>query len=183
MRVTLDVDGRPTELEVDLAAGTARIGDRSFPVKVVADTPSRVELEIDGEKILVEGWWPGVPSPPEPVAVDGERFRVSARVESAPGGAVRPVAPAASWTAAAAAVPTVAAGEGTGVVPPMPGKVVEVRVQEGDAVTAGQVLLVLEAMKMRNEVTAPIAGIVRSLSVSPGSNVRAREPMLRIVPP
>ncbi len=53
---------------------------------------------------------------------------------------------------------------------------------EGDRVRTGTVLLVLEAMKMRNEVTSPADGIVRNLRVSEGSSVRAREPMLRIAP-
>jgi glutaconyl-CoA decarboxylase len=64
----------------------------------------------------------------------------------------------------------------------MPGKVVEVRVKEGETVRSGQVLVVLEAMKMRNEVPSPAAGRVTDLRVSPGSSASAREPMLRIVP-
>jgi biotin carboxyl carrier protein len=180
MRVTLDVDGRAATVEVDLAAGTVRIGENEYPARVVSESPARVELEIAGEKVIVEGWWPGVASPTEPIAVDGERFQVRASVETtAPGAGLR--APPPSAPAPAPPAPA-AEGEGTHVAPPMPGKVVEVRVAEGETVRAGQVLLVLEAMKMRNEITAPVAGVVRSLSVSAGSNVRAREPMLRIAP-
>jgi pyruvate carboxylase subunit B len=62
----------------------------------------------------------------------------------------------------------------------MPGKVIELRVKDGDRVEAGTVVLVLEAMKMRNEVTTPVAGTVRGLRVSAGANVRAREPMLYV---
>ena len=181
MRVMLDVDGRTTIVEVDLAAGTVRIGDRTFPAKVVAESPTRVELEIGGEKVSVEGWRPGEPTPFEPVAVDGERFHVRASVgpsDHAPGAPARAAVPAP----VAAVPPPVAEGEGTPIAPPMPGKVVEIRVHEGDPVRAGQVLLVLEAMKMRNEVTTPVAGIVRSLRVAVGANVRAREAMLRIAP-
>jgi biotin carboxyl carrier protein len=67
---------------------------------------------------------------------------------------------------------------GTVVLPPMPGRVVEIRVREGEKVAKGHVLLVLEAMKMRNEVLAPVAGTVTALKVQVGSNVRAREPMV-----
>jgi glutaconyl-CoA/methylmalonyl-CoA decarboxylase subunit gamma len=181
MRVTLEVDGKPMDVEVDLEAGTVRIGERSFPAKVVADTPRRVELEIGGEKVVVEGWGVGEPTPPDAVAVDGERFRVRASVAEAGARPPRAIPPPG---AAPTAVPssTVADGVGTAIAPPMPGKVVELRVREGETVKAGQVLLVLEAMKMRNEVTTPIAGVVRSLRVSAGANVRAREPMLRIEP-
>ncbi len=64
----------------------------------------------------------------------------------------------------------------------MPGKVIELRVAEGDRVEAGTVLLVLEAMKMRNEITSPSAGIVRGVRVAAGANARAKEPMLFVAP-
>jgi biotin carboxyl carrier protein len=53
----------------------------------------------------------------------------------------------------------------------MPGRVVEVRVAEGDSVAAGQVLIVLEAMKMQNEIRAEGAGIVTRCAVSAGEAV------------
>jgi propionyl-CoA carboxylase alpha chain len=56
---------------------------------------------------------------------------------------------------------------------PMPGTVVRVDVAEGDPVTAGQPLLVLEAMKMEHPVTAPAGGIVTSLPVAVGRQVEA----------
>ena len=60
-----------------------------------------------------------------------------------------------------------------GCVAPMPGKVIELRVSEGDAVTAGQVLLIMEAMKMEHTVTAPQDGVVASVSVRDGDQVEA----------
>jgi 3-methylcrotonyl-CoA carboxylase alpha subunit len=60
-----------------------------------------------------------------------------------------------------------------GCVAPMPGKVIELRVAEGDAVQAGQVLLIMEAMKMEHTVTAPHAGTVAQVSVSAGDQVDA----------
>ena len=53
----------------------------------------------------------------------------------------------------------------------MPGKVVRVLVSAGDAVNAGQGLVVVEAMKMENEIGAPRAGRVKSVDVTPGQNV------------
>jgi glutaconyl-CoA/methylmalonyl-CoA decarboxylase subunit gamma len=76
-----------------------------------------------------------------------------------------------------------APSEGTPVMPPMPGRVIEVRVSEGQRVEAGSILLVVEAMKMRNEVASPVAGFVRGLRVAAGSNVRSHEPMLYVAPP
>lgn len=62
----------------------------------------------------------------------------------------------------------------------MPGRVVRVLVAEGDAVTEGQGLLVLEAMKMQNEIAAPRAGTVRGLSVAEGGVVAAGALLCRI---
>ena len=58
-------------------------------------------------------------------------------------------------------------------VAPMPGKVVKLAVAEGDAVEMGQVLVVLEAMKMEHSVKAPESGVVRQLLVSEGEQVEA----------
>ncbi len=76
-----------------------------------------------------------------------------------------------------------AASSGVAIVPPMPGKVIEVRVRAGDRVKRGDILLVLEAMKMRNEVPSPADGVVENLTVAPGSSARAHEPMLFVRPP
>ena len=54
---------------------------------------------------------------------------------------------------------------------PMPGKILEVRVSEGVTVEAGQVLVVLEAMKMENELRSPRVGVVRDIRVKPGDAV------------
>jgi biotin carboxyl carrier protein len=58
---------------------------------------------------------------------------------------------------------------------PMPGKVVRVLVAEGDTVEAGQGIVVVEAMKMQNEMKAPKAGRLTSLAVKPGASVNAGE--------
>jgi biotin carboxyl carrier protein len=63
---------------------------------------------------------------------------------------------------------------------PMPGKVVRVLVAEGEAVEAGQGILVVEAMKMQNEIKAPRSGIVVSLAVREGATVAAGEPLATI---
>jgi len=176
MKVALVLDGEAQEVEVDVLAGRATLGERSFPVTVTAQGPSRIELEIAGEKVVVEGWLVTVPSPGDGVTVNGERVRVEAQVSEGPRRA-----PPAVPSARAPPVPS-AGGPGLPVRPPMPGRIVELRVKEGDTVTKGQVLLVLEAMKMRNEVLSPAHGRVAELSVSAGANVRAGESMLRVVP-
>jgi biotin carboxyl carrier protein len=64
------------------------------------------------------------------------------------------------------------------VVAPMPGKVIRLKVQVGDIVETGQGLVVVEAMKMQNELKSPKAGTVKALHVKEGSSVSAGEPLL-----
>jgi biotin carboxyl carrier protein len=64
----------------------------------------------------------------------------------------------------------------------MPGKVVTVEVKVGDTVEEGQTILILEAMKMQNEVTAPIAGKVTAVHCEDGLSVEANVPLVVIEP-
>ena len=64
----------------------------------------------------------------------------------------------------------------------MPGKVIAGDVSEGQAVTAGQRLMVLEAMKMEHALTAPFDGVVEELSVSAGGQVQVEAVLCRVVP-
>ncbi len=178
MRVRVARDGKVEEIEVDLAGATVELGGARHPFVVVASSPMTVELEIAGERIVVEQWPEGMPIPPGPVDVNGERWMLS-RVETSD---PRPAARAATPPPPAPAPPAAVEGPGVPIRPPMPGKTIEVRVQNGDHVAKGQILLILEAMKMRNEISSPTAGRVERLQVRPGSSVRAREPMLFVVP-
>ena len=180
MRLTVERDGRTVDVDVAADLATVRVGDRTFPVKVVRRAPTRVDLEIDGEVVVVANWPEHLASPPGPVEVNGERWTVSVKVGA--GAPSRPEAPPDAAPPSAPRAEPAARPGSTPVVPPMPGRVVELRVAEGDAVTKGTVLLVLEAMKMRNEVTAPVDGVVRDVRVREGTNVRAREAMLVLAP-
>lgn len=71
--------------------------------------------------------------------------------------------------------------EGGARVPsPMPGSIIEVRVQVGDTVQEGDILLILEAMKMENEITAAQAGTVAKVLVTKGDTVNSGDPLLII---
>ena len=104
--------------------------------------------------------------------------------------AVAPSAPAAAAPVAAApvaAAPVAAApaapaitGAGDAVKAPMPGTILKVNVQNGQAVKEGDVLVVLEAMKMENEILAPKAGTITQVLVSKGSTVDTGAPMVVI---
>lgn len=95
---------------------------------------------------------------------------------AAPVVAAAPVAVAAAPVAAPAAAPApVAAAAGEKVSAPMPGTILNVLVKVGDTVTEGQNLMVLEAMKMENEMLAPKAGKVVQIAVTKGQSVATGE--------
>ena len=100
-------------------------------------------------------------------------------VPSAPAAAPAPVAAAAPAPAAAPAAPVVT-GAGEAVNAPMPGNILKVNVTQGQAVKEGEVLCVLEAMKMENEIMAPKAGTVTQVLVSKGSTVDTGAPLVVI---
>jgi biotin carboxyl carrier protein len=68
------------------------------------------------------------------------------------------------------------------VKPPMPGKIVEVKVKEGQQVAEGEILCVLEAMKMQNDLKAPLAGRVARVHVADGASVEASTVLIEIEP-
>ena len=104
--------------------------------------------------------------------------------------AIAPSAPAAAPSAAPAAAPAAAApapaaapvvtGAGEPVNAPMPGNILKVNVTAGQAVKSGDVLCVLEAMKMENEIMAPKDGTVTQVLVSKGANVDTGAPLVVI---
>ena len=81
-------------------------------------------------------------------------------------------APAAAPVAAPAAAP-VASGAGESITSPMPGNILAVNVAAGDRVKKGQVLMILEAMKMENEIMAPRDGKVTAVAVAKGAAVES----------
>jgi len=186
MRVTLAIDGKPVEAEVAPGLDHIVVAGSRLPVKVVSSGATRVELEIAGEKVLVENWPDHFPSPPGPVDVNGERFKVGVERVAGEFPPPSPIPRLGSAVPGPSAPPTPGASavnsNGVPVTPSMPGRVVELRVKEGDRVRKGDVLLVLEAMKMRNELPSPAEGVVRGVQVAVGSNARANEPMLFIAP-
>jgi biotin carboxyl carrier protein len=64
----------------------------------------------------------------------------------------------------------------------IPGKIITVEVEVGDNVSEGDVILILEAMKMQNEVAAPISGTVIEVNCEPGSTIEANLPLVVIEP-
>lgn len=108
------------------------------------------------------------------ITVNGTSYDVT--VEELAGGAAAPVAaaPAPVAVSAPAAAPAPAGGAGSiKVSSPMPGKILAVKANVGDSVKKGQVILILEAMKMENEVVAPEDGTIASIDVTVGAMVES----------
>jgi len=64
----------------------------------------------------------------------------------------------------------------------IPGKIVSISVKEGEMVSEGDVVMILEAMKMQNEIQAPLSGTVTALNCKPGDSVEANSPLIIIRP-
>ncbi|MGD8529914.1 MAG: pyruvate carboxylase subunit B [Syntrophobacterales bacterium] len=128
-------------------------GVRTFNVFVDGDY---FEVEVDevGGAPLVTSVTPMMPQPVAPAAA------------AAPTPAAPAPAPAAAKPAAKPAV------EGTAIEAPMPGMVIRYEVTEGDSVNEGDVVLILEAMKMENSITAPVSGTVLSIPFKSGDSVQ-----------
>ena len=112
------------------------------------------------------------------VTLNGKNYEVDvtecdAVITSVAPAAAAPVAAPAAAPAvpAAPAAPAAATAEGTKVVSPMPGNILAVNFTPGQTVKEGDVMFILEAMKMENEIVAPVSGTVKQVLVSKGSVV------------
>ena len=156
MKYIVTVNG--TDIAVELDGENARAGDSSVRARLsdLDGGPERVlTLGDEVHRVFVR---PGETRGNYTLWVDGFRFDVEALDERSR--AIRELS-------AATAAPKGPAP----LVAPMPGMIVRVNVAEGDVIQAGQGLVVMEAMKMENELRAPSAGAVRRVLVSPGTAV------------
>ncbi len=111
------------------------------------------------------------------ITVNGNVYDVTVEEGTASGSAPAQVSrPAPAPKAAPKAAPAASGAAGSiKINSPMPGKIVDIKANVGDKVTKGQVILVLEAMKMENDIVAPEDGTIASISVSVGSSVESGE--------
>ena len=121
------------------------------------------EVEVEqGEAMLVDEYEAFAPAP------------------AAAPAAAAPVAAAPVAAAPAPAAPAASLAAGEVVKSPMPGNILKINVSQGQAVKEGDVLIVLEAMKMENEIVAPKAGSVAQIAVSKGQVVETGSPLVVI---
>lgn len=108
----------------------------------------------------------------------GEAILVDEYVAAAPAPVAAPAAAAPAAPAPAAAAASAATAAGEQITAPMPGTILSVKVNQGDAVKAGQILVILEAMKMENEIVAPRDGTVAQVVVAQGASVDTGAPLV-----
>ena len=167
-----------------------RVGEREHEVEIVDDGSGRPTISVDGQTYEVaEAGGHGLR-----VAPTDEHARAQTEVTLA--GSPRP---SEAWLAGArvqievqteaearlaAALGKSSGGAGSGsLAAPMPGRVVKVLVSEGESVERGAALVIVEAMKMENELHAPISGAVTKIGVSEGETVDAGQILCEVVPP
>ena len=152
MRFRVLVDGESHEVEIGGAPPTmiVRVDGATYRARV--SRPSEgFQVRIGSAKyaVRIQG---------NRVLVDGRPYEVAAEVTG-------------SAEEALASQARSGAGAVLEIRPPMPGRIVKVRVTAGEHVSRGQTLAVLEAMKMQNEIPAPVDAVVRSVSVSEGESI------------
>jgi hypothetical protein len=146
--VTVDGHRRAVDaVPIGLSAWSLVVGGRSYDIGIVERPAGEITVYVNGRMV--------------PVRL-GSRLRGRRRVEPALRGRMPNLTPPGSDPAGPYAI-----------VAPMPGRVVKVLVTVGDEVTARQGLVVVEAMKMENELRASRAGVVREVRVAEGASVEA----------
>ena len=162
-RYTLDIRGRTYVVDVDEQGGErfkVVVGDETFDVEIIGDQ-SLAEASITPSLVPAEGRAPAAGPPAS---------RATATAPAAKRDAVPRPPPK----------PAPRAGGGVGaLVAPMPGVILAVSVQAGDAVTRGQEVAVLEAMKMQNSVKSPRDGTIAEVCVVPGQAVGHGDAIVR----
>ena len=143
-----------------MATIRVRIGDQWYTVEVGDLSQSPVEVTVDGETFQIDIEVDSGPAPPR-------RGRPA-------GGLSVPDAPTA--TAAGSSAPV----DDDILRSPMPGRVMSVLVRPGDAVSAGDEVCVVEAMKMEQSILAHRAGVVKTVFVQPLDSVNANDPLVEL---
>jgi biotin carboxyl carrier protein len=165
VKLQLDIDGQSIDAEFTAANGVARLthDGQTHEARVSQPEPGLFTILLDNRVYACA--LDRLPAGVTEVVVNGNRIRVAARDKKRLRGNEGSAA---------------GAGGRATLIAPMPGKVVRVMCSAGDEVSAGQGLLVVEAMKMQNEVQSPKAGKIAEINVAEGQTVNAGETLIVI---
>jgi biotin carboxyl carrier protein len=173
MKIALD--GR--EFDVEVEADAVVVDGRRFQVSLKGDGLARTAT-VNGRAINIRLGEPG-DNGSRSANADGQVWQVtvsgSSRAASAPG-----VSPSSALSTASSAPRASARTSKGAVTAQMTGRVLRVEVGPGDHVEANALLLILEAMKMENEIRAPRAGTVKSVAVSVGDRVNSGDVLIEL---
>ena len=116
------------------------------------------------------------------VTVNGKAYEVEVPGHVAAAPKVQPIKPAAAAAPAAApvAAPKKASAGAGAICAPLPGTITNIEVEEGDTVKAGQTVIIMEAMKMANNITAESDGTVKAILVAQGAQVQSGDALIEI---
>ncbi len=158
------------------AGGSGGAAMRTFSVSIGGERFSVDVEEVGGRpRVVAVGETQPIVRKDPPAAADTDKKEAEKKEE--------PRAPKEEAKPKAARNETPAASNGEySVIAPMPGMVVQFEVKVGDLVKEGDVLVILEAMKMQNNLTSSMNGTVKALKVSPGSSVEKDQVLLTIAP-
>jgi len=172
---TLDDVKAETELIAKAKAGKL-VEKIEKTVPEMGDNLRKFNVLIDGEYFAVEVEDPGGP-------VISSITQIAPRPAPAPAAAPAPAPPKeATKPVAAKAAPATGDEEGTPLLAPMPGMIVGVDKKEGDQVTEGEIILILEAMKMENALPSPVTGTIIKINLGVGDQV-AKNDILCVIAP
>ena len=166
MELEFNIDEKIYQLNLEFKDGQYRVnlGDREYVVDSSLISDNCLSLLINGKAFTV---YFAEANGKRYFSIGGEQFCIQE---------------AKSESFKASDADSTALDEAPTVASPMPGKVVKIFVREGDEVEKGQGLVIVEAMKMENEIKSPVKGKVEKVNFKPGDLVDAAQPILEIKP-
>ena len=136
-----------------------RINDRDYEVIIKKVTPADAHVEVNGEEHVVQIQ-----------SIMNLALPVQAKAAAIP----------QASSSASSYQPSIAKVSAGGIIAPMPGQIKSIFVREGDRVTTGQKLLIMEAMKLENKIAARTAGLVKRILVRDGDTVNQGQELVII---
>jgi biotin carboxyl carrier protein len=166
MEMEFNIDEKIYQLNLEFKDGQYRINlaDREYVVDSSLTSDNCLSLLVNGKAFTV---YFAEADGKSYFSIGGEQFCIQE---------------AKSESVRASEADSSAVGEAPVAASPMPGKVVKILVKEGNQVEKGQGLVIVEAMKMENEIKSPVKGTVEKINFKPGDLVDAAQPILEIRP-